>query len=117
VELGADADRSLSASTLLSKAGEKKAAIKQLQRAYAITDNPDTRLQIILKLHKLQAAPEAEEVVQRVEHEWQTRYPFMSRTGSLLVGPHRPPATCAGPHSYGLTKCAADWETATTEGR
>jgi hypothetical protein len=117
VELGADADRSLSASTLLSKAGEKKAAIKQLQRAYAITDNPETRFQIVLKLHRYEASPDAEEVVQRVENEWRTRYSFLSRTGSLLIGPHRPPATCAGPHSYGLAKCASDWETATSVGR
>jgi hypothetical protein len=117
VELGGNPDRSLSAGNLLNKAGEKKAAIKQLQRAYAITDNPDTRFQILLRLHKYEASPDAEEIVQRVEHEWQTRYPFLSRTASLLIGPYRPPATCAGPHSYGLTKCPADWDIATAEGR
>lgn len=109
VELGADADRSLAASTLLSKAGEKKAAIRNLQRTYAITDNPDTRMQIMLKLHKLEASPDAEEAVALVEYEWHTRYPFLSRTQSLLIGPHRPIAGCAGPQSFGLAKCQSDW--------
>lgn len=117
VELGANPDRSLAASTLLSKAGEKKAAIRQLQRAYAIADNPDTRQQISLKLERLEASPEAEEVVQRFEAEWHSRYGFLSRTAALLIGPHRPPATCAGLQSYGHTKCPPDWVSATGDDR
>ena len=112
VELGADADRSLAVGTLLSKGGEKKAAIQQLQRAYAITDNPDTRMQIMLKLHKLEASPDAEDAVSRVETEWRSRYPFLSRGGALLVGPYRSAAGCAGPESYTLPKCPRDWSSA-----
>jgi len=113
VELGADADRSLAASTILSKTGEKKAAIRQLQSAFAITDDPETRRQIAFKLQRLEATPDAEEVVSRVEHEWRARYPFLTRGASLLVGPYRSPAACAGPLSYAIAKCAPDWSTAT----
>jgi hypothetical protein len=113
VELGADADRSLAASTILSKAGEKKAAIRQLQSAFAITDDPETRRQIIIKLQRLEAAPEAEDVVSRVEYEWRSRYPFLSRGAAILIGPHRPAAACAGPESFAEARCAPDWSSAT----
>jgi hypothetical protein len=113
VELGADADRSLAASTILSKAGEKKAAIRQLQSAFAITDDPETRRQIIIKLQRLEATPEAEDVVSRVEYEWRSRYPFLTRGAALLIGPYRSPSACAGPASFAAAHCAADWSTAT----
>jgi len=109
VMLGANPDRSLAAATLLSKAGEKRAAIQQLQRAYAITDNPDTRLQILGKLQRLEATPDAEGSITRVEHEWRTRFAFLSRTATLLLGPHRPPAACAGPTVRSSPECPASW--------
>lgn len=109
VELGADADRSLAASTILSNAGEKKAAIEQLQRAFAITDNAETRRQIILKLHRLQATTDAEDAVSKVEYDWRTHFPFLSRGAALLVGPSRSPAACAGAASFDSPACASDW--------
>jgi hypothetical protein len=117
VELGADADRSLAASTLLSKAGESKAAIKQLQNAYALTENPDTRMQIVLKLRRLQASVDVEAAVSVIEQEWRSRYPFLSRGEALLIGPHRDPAACAGPGAYESKVCAADWAGATRDAR
>lgn len=113
VELGADADRSLAAGTLLSKSGEKKAAIAQLQRAFAVTDNPDTRRQIVAKLAKLEASPVAEDAVTRVEYEWRTRYPFLSRGAALLVGPYVDAAACAGPEPSRGPGCPGDWQRAT----
>ena len=113
VELGADADRSLAASTILSKAGEKKATILHLRRAYALTDDFETRRQIMLKLQMLEGGADAELAVTTVEHEWRTRYPFLSRHAALLIGPHRPPATCAGPTSYERKECPHDWNAMT----
>lgn len=113
VELGADADRTLSASTLLSKAGETKAAIQQLQNHYALTDNPDTRQQIRLKLEKLQGSVEVANAVGVVEGVWRDRYPFLTKGETLLVGPPRDPAHCAGPGSFQARECAADWTDAT----
>jgi tetratricopeptide (TPR) repeat protein len=109
VELGADADRSLSATTILSAAGERKAAIDHLQRAYAMTDDPETRRQILYKLQRLQASQDSEQAVSVVEREWRSRWLFLSRGTTLLLGPARDPAACAGPASYDRPGCARDW--------
>ncbi len=109
VELGADADRSLAASTILSSSGEAKTAIEHLQRVYALTDDPEVRRQILYKLQKLQASTDAELAVSTVEREWRTNFGFLSRGQALLVGPMRPPAECAGPASYDDARCPRDW--------
>ena len=112
VDLGADADRSLAASSILGKTGESKAVISQLQRAYALTDNPDTRQQISLKLQRLQASTDTEDAVAKVEYDWRTNYSFVSRNAALLMGPTRDTASCAGPASSREPRCAGDWSTA-----
>lgn len=117
VELGADADRSLAASTILTKAGQRNATIQHLRRAYALTDEPETRRQILLKLEALQGGTDAEATVSRVEHEWHTRYPFLSRGTALLIGPHRSPEACAGPHHEAKRGCPRDWTDATRDAR
>jgi hypothetical protein len=116
VELGAGADRSLAAVSILAKSGEKQAAIRHLQRAYALADDEETRRQLRIKLENLQATHDAEAVVSRVEGEWRARYPFVSRNAALLLGPWRSPAECAGPQSYRDPKCPHDWSAATGEG-
>ncbi|MBX3262536.1 MAG: hypothetical protein KF782_22840 [Labilithrix sp.] len=117
VELGADADRGLAASTILNKAGQREAAIRLQQRAYALTDDPETRRQIMLKLQRMGASMESEATVTRVEHEWRTRYPFVSRGIAMLLGPHRSPAACAGPHRDRASDCPRDWNDATQDAR
>lgn len=113
VELGADADRALGATSILTKAGERKAAIAHLQRSYALSDDPETRRQIALKLQKLEAEVASEPAVETVEREWRSRYPFLSRSATLLLGPHRDPAACAGPASHTKKECPPDWPSAT----
>ena len=113
VDLGADADRSLAASSILSKTGETKAVIQQLQRAYALTDNPETRQQISLKLQRLEASTEAEDAVAKVDYDWRSHYPFLSRNAVLLIGPTRETPRCAGPASARDARCASDWSAAT----
>lgn len=117
VELGAEADRSLAASSILARLGDRSANIKYLQRSYALSDDPETRRQIMFKLQRLEATPDAEGAVSRVEHEWRTRYPFLRRSAMLLIGPYRSSTGCAGPGSYRLPNCPADWSAATGEGR
>jgi hypothetical protein len=116
VELGAEADRSLAAVNILAKAGEKQAAIRHIQRAYALADDEETRRQLRIKLEKLQATHDAEAALSRVEGEWRARYPFVSRNAALLLGPYRSPAECAGAQSYRDPKCPHDWSAATGEG-
>lgn len=115
VELGGDAQRSLSAATILNKAGERKATIEHLRRTYAMTDDIDAREQILRKLRALEASSEAADATSVVEREWRTHYGFLSRSATLLVGPKRDPAACAGPSSYEREGCARDWSGAIAE--
>lgn len=115
VELGADPDKSLSVATILSKSGEKQAAVQHLQRAWAMTDDPETRRQFAFKLEKLNASAEAEKTTSVVEAEWRAKYPFVSRGTALMLGPGRDPARCAGTASFERRGCAGDWSTATNE--
>jgi hypothetical protein len=55
VELGADTDRSFSATSVMKRYGENDAAIKHLQRAWLLTDDDNAREQIKLRLDLLQA--------------------------------------------------------------
>ncbi len=111
VELGSDAQRTLAATSILDRAGERSATIAHLERSYAMTDDPDMREQILLRLGKLNAAAEAEQAVSVVEREWRSHYQFLSRGQTLLLGPQRSPTACAGPGSYGRRGCAKDWAT------
>ncbi len=115
VELGGDAQRSLSAASILNKAGERKATIEHLRRAYAMTDDVDAREQILRKLNALEASSEAADATSVVEREWRMNYGFLSRSATLLVGPKRDPAACAGPSSYEREGCARDWRGAIAE--
>ncbi|MCL2725633.1 MAG: hypothetical protein FWD69_14460 [Polyangiaceae bacterium] len=117
VELGADAQRSLAASSILSKAGETKATIAFLQRAYAMTDDPDTRQQIMFKLQSLHASSESADAAAIVDADRRRHFPFLSRSAALLVGPYRPAAKCAGPWSYEKQECPRDWPSAIAETR
>lgn len=112
VDLGADADRSLAASTILSKTGETKAAIRQLQRAYALTDNPETRRQISIKLQRLEATTDAEDAAATVDNDWRANYAFLSRNTTLLMGPTRDSLRCVGARSSRDRGCASDWSAA-----
>jgi hypothetical protein len=117
IDLGSNPDRTLTVATLLGKAGKRKAEIQQLQRKYALTDNPDTRQQILLRLANLQGSVEVESQVGSFEHEWRTHYPFLTRGAALLVGPERPAAACAGPEARWRKECPADWSAATGDDR
>jgi hypothetical protein len=115
VDLGASPDRTLAVSTLLTRAGANKAAIAQLQRAYALADDADTRDQIVQKLERLQASTSVEASVARVEHEWRTHVPHVSRSMALLLGPFRDAAACAGKSTHEHKACRADWSHVTDE--
>ncbi len=108
VELGADADRSLSATSILMKQGEKE-TIEREARVYALTDDPDIRRQILGKINRYKADFGPTLAIDAIEREWRERWPILSRGGALLVGPGRPAAKCAGPGSYESRECPRDW--------
>jgi tetratricopeptide (TPR) repeat protein len=121
VELGANIDMTLSATTMLGRRyGERDAAIHALTRAYALTEDDAIRAEISAKLEVLQGSQErdqAEEVIQWIESQWRRDLPFMPRGEYLLLGPIDDPATCAGPSSATRAQCATSWDQATMPSR
>ncbi|MEO8800881.1 MAG: hypothetical protein ABI551_23520 [Polyangiaceae bacterium] len=112
VELGADPDRSIDAAIALSKYGRRDAAVRELQRGYALTDDPGKRAEIAARLEQLQAATEREAVehdLETLEKEWRQTYPFVSRGEYLMLGPKIDPIACAGPANGQRPECAHDW--------
>jgi hypothetical protein len=116
VELGADIDLTLSATSMLGRRyGERDAAIRALTRAYALTEDDAVRAEISAKLEILEGSQEqdqAERVIRAIETEWRKELPFVSRGEYLLLGPIDDPAACAGPHSATRPECATSWDDA-----
>ncbi len=110
VELGADPGRSLSAITMLHRAGDTKAAVAHLQKAYALANDDETRMQLMMKFRQLGVSVMDNDLAQTtVDNEWKGRWPFLSRGTTLLIGPHRSPSLCAGPSSWSSKSCPRDW--------
>jgi len=112
VELGADASGATNAAAILSKAGERDAAIAQLRRAYALTDDPALRDDIAARLGSLEAKAQSEAIerdVRYVESQWRREYPFLSRGEFLMLGPPVDPLACAG-RGAGDASCARAWD-------
>lgn len=113
VELGDDPDRALAAATLLSKHGERDAAVRALERAYALTDDAEVRESIARRLGSLQADDVRERAqgdVAFIERVWRERWPFVARGTALLLGPAPDPRVCVGPNAAHLATCARDWD-------
>ncbi len=114
VELGADAHASLNAAATLSRFGQRPAAVAQLRRAYALTDDPSTREQIARQLTNLEAMvvrEDAERDMKFIESRWRHDYPFISRGMFLAMGPMIDPYRCAGTDaSRELVECKRRWQ-------
>jgi predicted Zn-dependent protease len=113
VEFGADADRALSAATILTRQGAREQAIRYLTHIYEQTpENSDAHEAIGRRLAALAAnvqLDEADAVHKAVDAEWQDQLPFVSRDTYLLVGPSIDAARCAGLASRNDGACARDW--------
>ncbi len=118
VELGAASDRSLDVAVTLKKFGERDAAIRELERGYALTDDPQKQAEIAASLARLEAAGQRDEIDRKrrlIENDWRQSYPFASRGQYLMLGPIVDGLKCAGPaeargNSFeGDTACAHDW--------
>jgi hypothetical protein len=108
VELGAKADRSLAATTILEQAGEAE-TIDRTARVYALTDDPEARRQILGKIARYKGSFAPTLAIDAIEREWRERWPHLSRGVALMVGPARSAEACAGPVSYGRRECPRDW--------
>ncbi len=115
VELGEDADRALSAATMLTRAGATDQAIRFLEHAYEMTEHPsmiEVHEQIGRKLATLQRSAirdAADAAARRVNERWEREMPFLSRDLYVLVGPATEPLRCVGVAAPGDPSCARDW--------
>ncbi|HQY65599.1 MAG: hypothetical protein IPF92_00640 [Myxococcales bacterium] len=115
VELGAKADRSLGAATLLSRTGEREAARRALERAYAVAEDDEARSDIQRQLERLDSTASVEERERRrllVDRRRRRAMPFVSHTTFLLLGPPRPALACVGAGSSARPECPVDWPAA-----
>jgi len=102
----------VSAATLLTKYGEKDAAIRSLRRAYTLTDDPDDQRLILNQLAMFEASEQRDLAVgdvAMIDGELHDRLPFVSRGTFLLLAPTVDPLVCAGPHRSGARGCSREW--------
>jgi len=100
VELGFVIDTlSVTGAIFLERAGERDLAVAQLERAYAVAPNDETRERIAAKLRRLRA----DDALARVERAhkatfltWRSRFPWVTESMFVLVGPQTDIARCAG---------------------
>jgi hypothetical protein len=115
VELGADAEGVLSASTMLTRAGARDQAIAYLRHAYAFTEHPsmsEVHEAIGRKLAALEAGAfrdEADAATRLVRARWTRDLPFLPFDTYLLIAPWTDPARCAGLAAGDDPACARDW--------
>ncbi len=112
VELGGDAAHGRTAATMLDESGQRDAAIRALQNAYAMSDDPSERehiLQLLVAYHGDAQKEAAEKHFLALEMEWSKSYPFLTRGSFLLVGPQRDPLACAGRVAAADPKCGGSW--------
>lgn len=99
VELGADSDNTLSATALLGKYGQRDAAIKHLQRSYDLTEDEETRRQILVKLERLQGESIRQQLVDGAQYTEKRRLreaPSVPPKVYQWLGPFRDPVACLG---------------------
>jgi hypothetical protein len=118
VELGADADRALAASTLLTRAGQMEAAVAYLQRAYAFTEHPSMTVvheAIGRRLDELRASQfidAANAAARAIEERRRRELPYLTPKEYRLYGPHIDAVRCAGFAASDGPDCARDWDEA-----
>jgi hypothetical protein len=118
VELGADAERALTAASMLTRAGATEEAIRYLEHAYAFTEHPsmnEVHEAIGRRLAALQASTmrdAADAAARSVNARWKGELPFLTRDQYLLLGPRVDAARCSGLTAVDSRACAHDWVSA-----
>ncbi len=114
-EIGGDEEnagwQALGGASLLANAGERDAAIRFLERSYAVTENPDLKKDIEGRLRKLAGEKAAARSLARAATFDKLRaeeLPWATDTTMLLLGPRPQPRRCAGP-GRDEVDCATSW--------
>jgi hypothetical protein len=103
--------KALPAAAMLKRQGETDAAIRFLERLYSISDDPEVRDDIVLRLKTLYSGRRSS-----VDHElsvefdtlWRKDIPFAPRSWLSILGQPRETWKCSGPTAgHNDTSCAA----------
>jgi hypothetical protein len=111
VELGADAERALTAAAVLTRAGKNEVAVHYLERAYAFTEHPSmasAHEAIGRRLAALQAnaiRDAADATAGAIDARRALEFPFLTREQYLLLGPRVDPVRCVGPGAFDDPAC------------
>jgi hypothetical protein len=119
VELGADPDEAMAATSMLSRAGATREAIHYLENAYAFTEHPSMREiheaigKRLEALSSISLRDQADATERTIDERWARELPTVSRDHYLLLGPVTDPARCAGPYAFEEAACARSWQDVT----
>jgi hypothetical protein len=104
--------QALGGTGILSRAGERDAAIRFLLRTRSVTDDEELREKLQTQLDALLGEEQAE-AMRRQEAAfnrlWRDDLPFIDKTAVLVLGPPRDPRRCAGRKNSAKPECAATW--------
>jgi len=115
-ELGGDKKNigwgALGGASILTRAGEREAAIQFLERSLAVTEDEELREKIAIRLERLLTEEQRAEYDRRRNRFraiWMDHTPSAKRTMVHLLSPHRDPAWCAGWAHRDDSRCAETW--------
>lgn len=116
-EIGGDMGQAgwsaLASVSILSRQGERDAAIRLLQRTLAVTEDEELRQQLELQLRSRIGEKKADAYQKRqIELLELSRkdLPFVGKTALHVLGPPFDTAYCAGGTSYADKRCALTWK-------
>lgn len=105
--------QALGGAGILTRAGERDAAIRFLQRTLSVTDDEELKTQLRRQLAGLMGQQDAERLQrkdQRFRDVWQKDLPFVNKNVVLLLGPPTD-AACVGGSNATDPRCALTWRT------
>jgi tetratricopeptide (TPR) repeat protein len=101
----------IGAASALSRAGEREAMIRFLERILAVSDDEAIRSYAFEKLRRTLSEHEMDEIQRRAQSlrdAWKADLGYVSLTSALVVGPPFDPSACAG-RNRTKPECASTW--------
>jgi tetratricopeptide (TPR) repeat protein len=102
----------ITAAALLSKAGEREATLRFLERVLAVTDEEEVRKYALAYFEQIHGEQDQQRIKardRRFREAWGKDLRFATKDLLLLLGPQFEPARCAGLTRAGGNECATTW--------
>ncbi len=102
----------ITAATIFTRAGEREASIRFLERVLAVSDDEEVRKLALGYLRRElgeQARDEVEQKPSKFREAWGKDLPFAKKDTLLVIGPAFDPAQCAGVRAAERPECATTW--------